>query len=206
MLMSFMKNFPNVSSYDRVIVFDTETSGSIREMRGADPFREQDKFPHIAQICYAVVDNGDWENIRWNTYFIKPEGWSMDPESEKIHHISQKEIEEQGVPIREVLTKLNHEIASVDKSLLIAHNINFDFPIVKSEFSRAGIFMSFPTTIYCTMLNSMDTMRESHGRAKWPKLCELYSYCFGKDIQDAHRADSDVKATIEILKREMMLI
>ena len=33
-----------------------------------------------------------------------------------------------------------------------------------------------------------------------PKLCELYKYYYGKDFENAHSADGDVKALLEVLK------
>jgi len=35
---------------------------------------------------------------------------------------------------------------------------------------------------------------------KMPKLCELYKYYYGKDFENAHSADGDVKALLEVLK------
>ena len=35
---------------------------------------------------------------------------------------------------------------------------------------------------------------------KMPKLCELYKHFYGKDFENAHSADGDVKALLEIMK------
>ena len=89
------------------------------------------------------------------------------------------------------------EIEDVD--LLIAHNVDFDFPVLNCEFIRSSLKTKFSDIeTLCTMKSttSLCNIPGKYG-PKWPKLEELYNHLFNKNFQGAHRAINDVKACAE---------
>lgn len=100
----------------KTIFFDTETTGL--PPRNADPIRNFYKFPHIVQLSWIAPDGTE------NDYIIKPEGWIIPYNAERIHHISTYKAQEIGKPRREVLKAFCKDLTEAQE--LCAHNIEFD--------------------------------------------------------------------------------
>lgn len=197
--MEKIKNFPNLSGYDDAFVVDIETNGLIGWNK-PNPLTEYDQFPRIVQICYAHIKNGDFANIEYNTYTIKPDNWTIPQATSVIHGITDEIAMNEGVDIKIPLMDLYEKINASKKSILIAHNLNFDWSIIQSECMRNSIKVPEPSLTYCTMLHSQNAMIESYGKPKWPKLKELYKVILKEELNQTHKADGDVIALVDILK------
>ena len=106
----------------------------------------------------------------------------------------------------QVLAALIYDIVLL-KPTLIAHNINFDRPVVATLLHRCGAPLEDISTFRnlsgrCTMLESTSICKipARRGGYKWPKLCEAYKHFTGQEMQNAHDALADVRACIEIFK------
>jgi hypothetical protein len=65
---------------------------------------------------------------------------------------------------------------------LICHNIDFEIPIIHSDFLRNAMQWNFPNNkMFCTMKTGTilcKTPPYKNGEYKWPTLAELYQRCF----------------------------
>ena len=90
----------------------------------------------MVQIAWQIHDiKGDLIEVK--NYIIKPEGFTIPYNSEKIHGISTELAHKKGLPLKEVLSFFTEALNSVE--FIIGHNISFDNNIVGCEFLRSGM-------------------------------------------------------------------
>ena len=83
------------------------------------------------------------------------------------------------------------------EEIIFAHNASFDTGVIRYELERHDLQYKFPwpTTHYCTVELSEPI------KGKRLKLSELYHIATGKkEIVGAHRAKTDVLATVDCIK------
>ena len=176
------------------LVFDTETTGLPQNYRA--PITDFNNWPRMVQIAWQIHDiKGDLVEVK--NFIIKPEGFSIPFNSEKIHGISTKMALEKGIPLKDVLVHFQEALSNV--KYIIGHNISFDNNIVGCEFLRSEMINVLSDKI------SIDTKEESTdfcqlpggrgGKFKWPSLSELYVKLFNETFAEAHNASADVEAT-----------
>lgn len=194
------------------LFFDTETTGL--PTRGADYKLDFDHFPRIVQIAWRLTDNNGKLMHKYDA-IIRPEGYVIPDDSIVVHKITNEEAMTSG---QDILSVLRHFIidAGIAKKL-IAHNINFDTSIIKSELYRLNV----NEDNFCEALDKekrIDTMRSTikfvdarypDGKSgKWPRLEELYLKLFGEEITGAHSAVHDVenleKCYFELVKLNIL--
>jgi DNA polymerase-3 subunit epsilon len=176
-----------------IVFFDTETTGLPKRYGAAAT--DVENWPRIVQLAWLTT-NENGEELGRGNHIIKPDGWHISPEAERVHKISMFMAHDRGVGIKEVLNKFEADI--FDASLLVAHNIKFDEKVVGAEFVRAGIRNYMDTAQkFCTMDSTTGFcgLRKKNGTPKWPKLQELHFKLFGEYFEDAHDAMIDVEAT-----------
>lgn len=177
--------------YDRYIIFDTETTGIIKNLH-AHPSCSQ-AYPHIVQLAWRLYyKNKCYDRNR----VIRPDGFDIPEESVKFHGIRTETARAIGVPIEKVLQEFYEDVKKVD--VLVAHNAEFDSRIIASECYRKGIpdFLR-RKSIICTMKSttSMCKLPGMYG-FKYPRLEELYIYLFKKKPKGKlHDASVDVDIT-----------
>jgi len=148
--------------------------------------------------------------IEHQDYLIKPDGFNIPFDSEKVHGISTELATEQGVPLQDVLVKFNEALAKA--KFVVGQNIGFDINIMGCELYRYGVdspMASMPVLDTCTEVTA-DLLKLPGGRGgryKLPNLTELHSYLFGVPFAEAHNATADVEATtrcfFELVRREV---
>jgi DNA polymerase-3 subunit alpha len=189
------------------IIFDTETTGLPK--RWDAPITDTDNWPRCIQIAWQLHD--DMGNIiEHQDYLIKPDGFNIPYDSEKIHGISTELATEQGVPLQDVLIKFNEALAKA--KFVVGQNIGFDINIMGCEFYRYGVespMAKMPVLDTCTEVTA-DLLKLPGGRGgryKLPNLTELHSYLFGVPFAEAHNATADVEATtrcfFELIRQEV---
>src|SRR5690606_31519758 len=141
---------------------------------------------------------------------IKPDGFNIPYDSEKIHGISTALAENEGVPLVDVLDKFNAALAKA--KFVVGQNIGFDINIMGSELYRYEVnspLADMPVLDTCTEITAelLKLPGGRGGRYKLPNLTELHNYLFGVPFAEAHNATADVEATtrcfFELVRQEV---
>ena len=177
------------------LIFDTETTGLPKKWNA--PVTDIDNWPRCVQLAWQVHDNlGNC--IDNKDFLIKPDGYNIPYDSEKIHGISTELAEEDGYNLLDVLKQFNEAVK--ESKFVIGHNVKFDLNIMGCEFHRANLQNNLDVA------NILDTCYEKTallcmipggrgGKYKFPTLTELHSFLFSKPFAEAHNATADVEAT-----------
>ena len=177
------------------LIFDTETTGLPKNWKA--PVSDTDNWPRCVQIAWQLHDElGNL--VEANSFIIKPHGYDIPYESEKIHGISTQLAELEGEKLEIVLKEFNNSISK--SKFIIGHNVNFDLNVIGCEFHRLNTLSNIELT------DVLDTCTETTatlcklpggrgGKFKLPTLTELHEFLFSAPFQDAHNATADVEAT-----------
>lgn len=91
---------------------------------------------------------------------------------------------------------------------LVAHNAEFDGPFLREWFERLGLFLPASYRVFCTLHRAMWLFHENRLLSAPPDF-KLGTLCrhFGIPLQphEAHDALADVRATVEVYRRMVML-
>ena len=190
------------------LIFDTETTGLPKDFSA--PISDTQNWPRCIQLAWQL-HNSLGELIETKNYIIKPDGFSIPFNSQKIHGISTERALNEGWPIDLVLKDFSNALSQTQ--YFVGHNILFDLNIIFSEFFRLNqvYIIEKENRTYCVkkeekIWSSLDTMTEKtanfcqipggrSGKFKFPKLTELYEKLFNKIFEEAHNASADVAAT-----------
>ena len=177
------------------LIFDTETTGLPRSWKA--PLTDTDNWPRCVQIAWQLHDEMG-EIIEHKDFLIRPDGFDVPYEVEKIHGISTELAAEEGYELSEVLDSF---IQAVSKAkFIVGQNVGFDVNVWGCEFHRAGKdidWTSMPVLDTCTEKTALlcEIPGGRGGKFKLPNLTELYSHLFNETFAEAHNATADVEAT-----------
>lgn len=184
------------------MIFDTETSGLPKSYKASPS--DVGSWPRIVEIAWVILDEAQ-NCVSFSEFIIRPDGFQISPGASSVHGITTQIAQSEGSPLRYVLACFAEDLS--DTGRLVAHNIDFDFPVVNCELLRIGMSSKLSSIRkYCTMKSttSLCNIPGPYG-PKWPKLEELYEFLFDRKFTEAHRAMHDVQATtecyIELVKR-----
>ncbi|MAW08957.1 MAG: DNA polymerase III subunit alpha [Flavobacteriaceae bacterium TMED200] len=190
------------------LIFDTETTGLPKKWNA--PLTDSDNWPRCVQLSWQIHDQEGALTLS-RDYLIKPDGFKIPYDSEKIHGISTELATQEGESINNVLSYFQDDLTKVD--YIIGHNVKFDRNILGAEFIRNDKNDPFPE------LKIIDTCTEEtanvcqikggpRGRFKLPTLTELYFFLFNDKFKEAHNATADVEATarvfFELIRRKLI--
>ncbi|HAN97307.1 MAG TPA: 3'-5' exonuclease [Planctomycetaceae bacterium] len=173
------------------LFLDTETSGLPKRWNA--PLTDLRNWPRIVQLAWILCDERGDEQER-DCRLIAPDGWTIDPGATRRHRITTAHAKKHGEPIAAAIAKFS--AAAARGGTVVAHNIEFDLPIVGAEFLRLGQVDPLTTLRRrCTMRETTKVCRLP-GRYgfKWPTLDELHRHLFGVGFEDAHDALADCDA------------
>ena len=188
------------------IIFDTETTGLPRDWNA--PITDLDNWPRAVQIAWQVHDEMG-QVIEHKDFLIKPEGYDIPYDAERIHGISTALAENEGVPLKEVVEEFEKALGKA--KFVVGQNIGFDLNIMGAEHIRAGVeskMLEMPVLDTCTEVTAemCKIPGGRGGRWKLPTLTELHEYLFNIPFGEAHNATADVEATtrcfFELIRRE----
>jgi len=177
------------------LIFDTETTGLPKSWNA--PITNTDNWPRCVQIAWQLHD-GMGNVIEHNDFLIKPEGYNIPYDAERIHGISTELAIEQGISLAEGLVLFNEALEKT--TFIVGQNVNFDLNIMGCEFHRLGVenkLTSLPVLDTCTEKTALlcQIPGGRGGKFKLPTLTELHTHLFGTGFGDAHNATADVEAT-----------
>ncbi|QDH79278.1 DNA polymerase III subunit alpha [Echinicola soli] len=176
------------------IIFDTETTGLPRNYNA--PITDLDNWPRLVQLAWQLHDERG-KLISHQNYIVKPEGFTIPYNAEKVHGISTDRALKEGHDLKEVLEIFHKDVEKAN--YLVGHNIGFDINVCGAEFLRVDLPMQLLekqeldtkdiSTNFCAIPGGKG------GKYKWPTLTELHQKLFGAGFEDAHDAAYDVDAT-----------
>ena len=181
------------------LIFDTETTGLPK--RWDAPLTDSDNWPRCIQIAWQVHDSNG-QCLSHEDFLIKPDGFKIPYDSEKIHGISTELADKDGVSLEEVISKFKSVLK--DCKFICGHNVKFDLNILGAEFYRVesnNPIEGFPVIDTCTEETASFCLLPGGrgGRYKLPTLSELHQSLFNSEFQEAHNATADVEATSRCL-------
>ena len=176
------------------LIFDTETTG-LPSTWSASP-NDVSVWPRIVELAW-IVFNEENQATSSPSFIVKPEGFTIPIEASKVHGISNEKAIAEGVSLRTVMNTFAEDLSEVNE--IIAHNIDFDYPVVNCEFERLEIQTNIhDLTRTCTMKSTREYCNiQGNIGLKWPSMQELYQHLFNRGFKNAHRASKDVFACAE---------
>lgn len=161
-----------------IVFFDLETTGiNINTDR-------------IVEICYLKVHPNGNEEAK--TLRINPE-MPIPESSSAIHGIYDADVADCPT-FKEVARNIAHDIEGCD---LAGFNSNrFDVPVLAEEFLRAGVDIDMTKRKFVDVQVIFHKMEQRTLSAAYKFYCE-------KDLEDAHTAEADTRATYEVLQSQL---
>ena len=177
------------------LIFDTETTGLPKNY--AAPLSNTDNWPRCVQIAWQLHDTMG-NLLEHQDYLIKPVGFNIPYDAEKVHGISTELAEEQGANLHEILLKFKEVLGKT--TFIVGQNVGFDVNILGCEFYRENIetnLSSLPILDTCTEITAslLKLPGGRGGKFKLPTLSELHTFLFNEPFAEAHNATADVEAT-----------
>ena len=161
-----------------IVFFDLETTGT-------DINKDR-----IVEICYLKVwpnGNEDAHNLRINPEMHIPE------EASAVHGIFDADVKD-CPKFKEVAKNIAKDFEGCD---IAGFNSNrFDVPLLAEEFLRAGIDIDLARHRF------IDVQVIYHKKEQ-RTLSAAYQFYCGKNLEDAHTALADTRATYEVLKAQL---
>lgn len=161
-----------------LVFFDLETTGvNITHDR-------------IVEISFIKISPDGTETTR--TRRINPE-MPIPAEATAVHHISDSDVA--GEP---TFRQLARSLADIFRGCDFAgfNSNRFDIPMLDQEFQRAGVEFDFGKSRF------VDVQTIFH--KKEPRnLVAAYRFYCNRDLEGAHSADADTRATYEVLKAQL---
>ena len=161
-----------------IVFFDLETTGTnINSDR-------------IVEICYLkVYPNGNEES---KTLRINPE-MPIPAESSAVHGIFDADVADCPT-FKEVAKSIANDIEGCD---LAGFNSNrFDIPVLAEEFLRAGVDIDMSKRKFVDVQVIFHKMEQR-------TLSAAYKFYCGRNLEDAHTAEADTRATYEVLMAQL---
>ncbi|MFT5761756.1 MAG: DNA polymerase-3 subunit alpha, partial [Polaribacter sp.] len=177
------------------LIFDTETTGLPKSWNA--PITDTGNWPRCIQIAWQLHD--EFGNlIEHSDFLIRPDGFNIPYDAERIHGISTDLAQEQGISLEESLQLFNEALQKT--KFIVGQNIGFDINIMGCEFHRLGVennLTKLPLLDTCTEKTALMCQLPGgrYGKFKLPTLTELHKHLFAADFADAHNATADVEAT-----------
>ena len=161
-----------------IIFFDLETTG-------VDPAKDR-----IVEISMVKVMPDGEEIVK--TRKINP-GMHIPEESTAIHGITDADVAD-APSFAQVAKSLAQFVQGCDFG---GFNSNrFDLPLLVEEFMRAGVEVDFKRRKFIDVQNIFHKKEQR-------TLVAAYKFYCDRDLDDAHSAEADTRATYEVLKAQL---
>lgn len=165
-----------------LVAFDTETTG----------LSTKDDF--IIQLSAIKFNPETFETIEERDWYVKPlHKYEISEGAFEAHGLTKEFIESNGIPMNKVAKEFLEFVEDCD---FLSYNGNgFDVRIMYKDFKLVGLEFPMDRDFYDSYL--MDV------RMNPRNLGALYKKMTGKELEGAHNALNDVRATIEIFQKQM---
>ena len=161
-----------------LIFFDLETTGiNVTSDR-------------IVELCYIkVFPNGNEES---KSMRINPE-MPIPPHSTAVHGITDDDVKDCPT-FKEVAKEL--ELTFRDSDIAGYNSNKFDVPLLVEEFLRAGVEIDLSKRKFVDVQTIFHKMEQR-------TLVAAYKFYCGKNLENAHSALADTRATLEVLESQL---
>ena len=161
-----------------IVFFDLETTG-------VDTTKDR-----IVEISMVKVMPDGQEIVR--TRLINPQ-MHIPEDASAIHGITDEDVKD-APTFAQIAKSLSQFIEGCDFG---GFNSNrFDLPMLVEEFLRAGVDVDFRRRKFIDVQNIFHKMEQR-------TLIAAYKFYCNKNLEDAHSAEADTKATYEVLKAQL---
>ena len=161
-----------------LVFFDLETTGTNIT---------HDRIVEIS-IVKVMPDGTDTERTRRTN-----PGMPIPAEATAVHHITDADVANEP-SFKQIAKSLAEMFKDCD---IAGFNSNrFDIPLLLEEFNRAGINLDLSRTRF------IDVQTIFHKKEQ-RTLSAAYRFYCGKNLDDAHSASADTRATYEVLKAQL---
>lgn len=173
------------SKYDRLFLFDTETTGL------------QFSRDEIIEFAAVVVEQKDGKAVITQEYdeliALSPGGF-VPPMIESLTGITNQDLKEKGIPKEQVCKDIARMMAG--NTLLLAYNAHFDLSFLFYLLLRCGDISILKGK------DKLDLLTVYKDRKPYPhKLCHaIEAYGLAGQVVNSHRAVDDVIATVAVMK------
>ena len=173
------------ASYDRLFLFDTETTGL--------SFSRDE----IIEFAAVVVERQNGEIVVTEEYdqliSLSPGGF-VPPQIEQLTGITTADIRAKGIPKTRLCCDIARMIAG--RTLLLAYNAHFDLSFL------FYLLLNYGDPCILKGKDKLDLMTVYKDRKPYPhRLCNaIERYGLTGKVVNSHRAVDDVLATVEVMK------
>ena len=171
--------------YDRLVLFDTETTGLICS---------RDEIIEFAAVVVEPVDGGPKITREYDELVSLSPGGFVPPKIQQLTGISTQDLREKGLSKARVCRDIAELMAG--NTLLLAYNAHFDLSFLFYLLLRSGD----PDILKGK--DKLDLLTVYKARRPYPhKLCSaIEAYGLSGKVVNSHRAVDDVIATVAVME------
>ena len=171
--------------YDRLVLFDTETTGL---------HADRDEIIEFAAVVVDPSPNGVVVTEEYDQLIALSPGMFVPPQIEQLTGITNGDLAEKGIPKSQLAADLHRMLSG--NPLLLAYNAHFDLSFLFYFLLRHGD----PTVLKGK--DKLDLLTVYKDRHSYPhKLCNAIEvYGLQDEVVNSHRAVDDVIATVAVMK------
>ena len=173
------------SKYDRLVLFDTETTGLLFS---------RDEIIEFAAVVVERIQGIPTVTREYDELIALSPGGFVPPKIEQLTGISTQDLREKGLP----KTRVARDIAEMiqGNTLLLAYNAHFDLSFLYYFLLRHGDPMILKGK------DKLDLLTVYKDRKPYPhKLCNaIEAYGLSGKVVNSHRAVDDVIATVAVME------
>ena len=173
------------NQYDRLVLFDTETTGLLFS---------RDEIIEFAAVVVEQVEGKPTIVQEYDELIALSPGGFVPPKIEQLTGISTQDLRERGLPKARVARDIAEMIAG--NTLLLAYNAHFDLSFLYYFLLRHGDPMILKGK------DKLDLLTVYKDRRPFPhKLCNaIEAYGLTGRVVNSHRAVDDVVATVAVME------
>ena len=180
-----MANFESLfSKYDRLVLFDTETTGLLYA---------RDEIIEFAAVVVELVNGVPSVVQEYDELIALSPGGFVPPKIQELTGISTQDLREKGLPKTRVCRDIGEMIRG--NTLLLAYNAHFDLSFLFYMLLRDGDISILKGK------DKLDLLTVYRDRHSYPhKLCSaIETYGLSGKVVNSHRAVDDVLATVAVM-------
>lgn len=176
------------------ILFIKIESNGLPKNNALDVSKENlNNWPNLISIYYKIGRINTETNkvdIKLQSYHIVKPTFQVKKQAQKVHEISEEDMNSNGKDIKDILNKMNKDMIDNDIKIIIGHNVLFDLNITKAEIVRNDL------EIDLDKYDLVDTMTYKH-EYKRINLEKLYLNLYERKFKKSHKRKSLINIIIK---------